>query len=109
MQRELHRSFASLRMTGELHGSFASLRMTKSPRVGRLPLDVLHEAQRRRVHAVAEIRWCGAVVEDMSQVCVAFGASDRGAFHTKSCVGDLGNVFLGDGLPEAGPSSARLE
>src|SRR5580704_9986801 len=96
-------------MQRELHRSFASLRMTKSPRVGRLPLDVLHEAQRRRVNAVAEIRWRGAVVEDMSQVCVTFGASDRGALHAESSVGDLSNVFFCDGLPETGPSGARLE
>jgi hypothetical protein len=69
----------------------------------------LREAQRGGIHAVAEVGWFGAVVEDMAEVGIAFGAGNRGADHAEGCVADFGYVFAGDGCPEAGPSCTRFE
>ena len=90
--------------------SFASLRMTVVERISAQGITVrLHEAERGGVHAVAEASGFGAVVEDVAEVGVAFGAGDRGADHAESCVTDFGHVLFGDGSPEAGPSGARVE
>ena len=69
----------------------------------------LHEAQRRGVHAVAEAGGFRAIVEDVPEVGVAFGAGNRRASYPQSRVTDLGYVFFGDGSPEAGPSGTGVE
>ena len=94
--RHIHRSFASLEMT-ELETDH--VHRSRS----------LHEAQRRGVHAVAEMGGFRAIVEDVAEVGVAFGAGNRGADHAESRVTDLGYVFFGDGRPEAGPSGTGVE
>src|ERR1700691_3556007 len=49
------------------------------------------------------------VVEDVSQVGVAFLAGDGNAIHSERVVVDLAHIFLGDRSPEARPSSAGIE
>ena len=93
----------------QVHRSFASLRMTGIERDHMRRSHLLHEAERGGVHAVAEPGGFGAVVEEVSEVRVAFGAGDCGADHTKSRVADFGYVLFDDGSPVAGPSGARVE
>lgn len=56
-------------------------------------LGMLHEAQRRRIHAVAEMRGLGAVVENVAQVGIAFGTGNRGANHAMCGIADLAKDF----------------
>ena len=72
-------------------------------------LRSLHEVQGRGVHAVAEAGGFRAIVEDMPEMGIAFGAGNRRANHPQSRVTDLGYVFFGYGSPEAGPSGAGVK
>ena len=76
---------------------------------GQRDLCRFDEAQRGRVHAVAEASRLWAVVEDVAEVGVAFCAGDGGADEAESCIPDFGYVFSGDGRPETGPSGAGFE
>ena len=68
---------------------------------------LFYEAEAGGVHAVTQAGGLGTVVEDVAEVGVAFGAGDGDAGHSKSRVADLGDVFFGDGLPEAHRSSVN--
>ena len=100
----------------ELSQHLPPLRRSLQPRLPQpLPpllrneLSELHEAHRRRVHAVAQSGRSRPVIEHVPQVRVAVPAGDGGALHAECLVRDLGDVLWRDGLVEAGPSRAGLE
>lgn len=53
--------------------------------------------------------WFRAVVEDVAEVSVAFGAGNCGAGYAESRVADFGYVLGSDGRPETRPSCAGFE
>ena len=65
------------------------------------------ELQRHAVHAIAQARGLGAVVEDMAQMAAAAAAMHFGADHHLAGVG-LGEHGAGQRLPEAGPAGAAV-
>src|SRR5579863_6294485 len=86
--------------------------ITRIPRfaqVTRSESDFLYEAEGRRVHAVAEVGGSRAVVEDMAEVGVAFGAGDSRAFHTDTGIARFGDILARDWSPEAGPSGPGVK
>src|SRR5256885_1530680 len=66
------------------------------------------ERQRQAVHAVAQARGLGAVVEDMAQVAAAAAAMHLGAQHAVGAVLARGHGLV-QRLPEAGPAGAAVE
>ena len=72
-------------------------------------LRMLDEAQGGGVHAVTQSRRFGAIVEDVTEVRIAFGARDSGTNHPESTVANLRHIFFGDRLPEARPARAGIE
>src|SRR5574337_82976 len=68
-----------------------------------------HETQGHRVHAIAQAGRPWTVVEDMAEMAVATGATDRGAAHAEQAVAAFDHVARGDRLPEAGPAGAGVE
>src|SRR5947209_3640584 len=68
-----------------------------------------HKAQRRRIDAVAKARRFGAVVENETQVGIAFLAQHFDSAHPEGIVGLRGNVLLRRGSPEARPDGSRIE
>src|SRR5579862_9322199 len=67
------------------------------------------EAKSQRVHAIAQTGGFGAVIEDVTEMRVAEGADDFVAAHSKTQIYFCGDVFFGDGRPEAGPAGSRVE
>src|ERR1700743_2388166 len=67
-----------------------------------------HEPQRRRIHAIAQARRLGSVIEDMPQMRIAACAGNRGALHHEGVVADLDYVQLGDRRPETRPAGAGV-
>ena len=68
-----------------------------------------YEPQRHRIHAITQSRRPRAVVEHMAKMTVAACAVHRRAFPSKAVVAFLDDIFLGNGLPETGPSRAGIE
>ena len=55
------------------------------------------------------MRGLGAVVKNVTEVSIAFGARDRSANHAESGVANLRHVFGSNRRPETGPSGTRFE
>src|SRR5579871_1135293 len=64
------------------------------------------EVQRRRVHAVAQMRRRRTVIKNVAQMRVAARAQELVSLHPMRAVAGDRDVFLRQRLPEAGPSRA---
>ena len=67
-----------------------------------------HEAQRHRVHAIAQAGRFRTVVEHVTEMRVAQGAAHLGARHAEHAILDLAHVLRRDGLPETRPAGAGI-
>src|SRR5512143_4159279 len=67
-----------------------------------------HEAQRHRVHAVAQPGRLRTVVEYMTQMRIAQRAAHFGTRHAEHAVSDIAYILRRNGLPEARPAGAGI-
>ncbi len=82
---------------------------TGNPSRRSLALAAWSELQRRRVHAVAEASGFGAVFKDVAQVAIAAGTEIFDTDHAECGIGNVFDIFTGDGGPETGPAGAGVE
>jgi hypothetical protein len=68
-----------------------------------------HEAHCSRVHAVAKAGWAGTVIEDVAEMSIALATGDSRPLHAQTSIGNLDDIFFGNGLPEARPAGARFK
>ena len=68
-----------------------------------------HKSHRCRVHAITQTGRTGTVIEDVAKMRVALAAGDSRALHPYAHISRLDDILLGDRLPEAWPSRARLK
>src|ERR1700761_4547629 len=69
----------------------------------------LNEIERSRIHTIAQAGGSGAVVEDVAEVRIAFGALHFRAGHAVAVVGQILYILRRNGLVKAGPASSRLK
>src|SRR5271154_2993048 len=93
---------ASSRVIGDLHG-FAGT--PAALLFGRL---LFSEIERRRVHAEAQARRPGTVVEDVAEMRAAAAAHHFRPHHPVAAIGFLDDLALVEGGVEARPSTAGI-
>src|SRR5450755_1121037 len=72
------------------------------------PLYMLHESQRRFVHAVTLKCRLRAIVKQVAQMRVATRAADFCALHEHAPVGARANVLLRNWRPKTRPAGSRI-
>ena len=72
-------------------------------------LRALFELQGDAIQAIAEARWFGTVIEDVTEVRAAARANNFVAFHSQAGVVRGGNERRDEWLRETGPTGARLK
>jgi hypothetical protein len=68
-----------------------------------------NEAERGRIHTVPQAGWLWTIVENMSQMSVAFGAADLGPDHTEGSIPLLDNGVRIDRFSKTWPPGPRVE
>src|SRR2546421_10050546 len=69
-----------------------------------------NEAKRRGVDAITHAALVRrAVVENMTEMGIAFAAADFGAFHSERAIRFFGHIFFFNRFGETGPAAAAIE
>jgi hypothetical protein len=72
-------------------------------------LTVLRELQRGGVHAVTQVGGLGAIIKNVAQVSLAFGARDFIPAHAQTQVSCLSDIFLCYRSPKTRPACSGIE